>query len=118
MRATARFQERHGLGFIAEFGAAHGLDHVLAVGEVSHDTERRFGVVLIDFSFAVDNDPHPHALHATGTELRTNLFPKHGAQFEPDQTIQDAACLLGIHQIFVHLPRLLNGFEDGGFGDF
>ena len=71
-----------------------------------------------DLAFALDDEPHGDALHAACGERRTHLLPEDGRELEADQTVEDAARLLGVDQIHVDRAGLLDGFEDGPLGDF
>ena len=71
-----------------------------------------------DFLFAVHNQAQRHALHAAGTELGLDFAPQDGRELKAHQTVQHAAGLLGVHQVHVNVPGVLDGTEDGIFGDF
>jgi hypothetical protein len=68
-------------------------------------------------AFPVDNQADRHALDPARRKLWPDLSPQEGRHFVPIQPIQDAAGLLSADQILVDLPRVVEGFQDGFFGD-
>ena len=67
--------------------------------------------------------PHDHhtgcyGLHPSGRQSLFHLCPQQGTDLVAHQPIQHTACLLGIHQLHVQRPRILNGVLDGLFGNF
>ena len=58
------------------------------------------------------------ALHAARRQRRPHLLPQHGRQLETDQTIQHAARLLGVDQIHVDRPRVLDSLQNGPLRNF
>lgn len=86
--------------------------------ELRHDAEIGGRPEGDDLAFALDDEPHGDALHAACGERRTHLLPEDGRELEADQTVEDAARLLGVDQIHVDRAGLLDGFEDGPLGDF
>ena len=57
------------------------------------------------------------ALDAAGRKAGAHLTPQEGAQLIAHDTVQNPAGLLGIHQIHVDVPGMLDGLGDGGLGD-
>ena len=68
--------------------------------------------------FALDDQPHGHALHPAGREPRTNLPPQQRRHVVAVEPVDDPPHLLGPHQVGVDLARLLQGLADRLFGDF
>ena len=87
-------------------------------GELRHDTKVGGRAEGDDLALALDDQPHGDRLHAAGREGRADLLPQHGRELEADQPVQDAARLLGIDEVHVDRAGLLDGLEDGAFGDF
>ena len=110
---------QEGLGVILGFErlVARRLHCRFASAKVAHDTEGGFSDVRIDFTLAVHDDADPHALHPTRTQFGPDFAPQHRAQVESHEAVQNAARLLGVHQINVHLTWRFNGLQNGGLGD-
>ena len=68
--------------------------------------------------FALDDQPHGHALHAAGREPRANLPPQQRGNVVAVQAIDDPADFLGPDQVVVDLAGVLQGVADRLFGDF
>ncbi len=62
---------------------------------------------------ALDNQPQSHRLDAPGGEPAPNFVPQNGRNFIAHDAIEHAASLLRIHQVGVHLPRVIEGCADG-----
>ena len=84
-----------------------GLDAVVGFRTEGHD-----------FLFAVHDEAQGDALHAPGAELGLYFSPEDGGKLESHQAVQHAAGLLGVHQVHVDIPGVLNGAQDGVFGNF
>ena len=70
-----------------------------------------------DFFFAVHDEAEGDALHAAGAQLGLDFPPQDGGEFKPHQPVQHAAGLLGVHQVHVYAAGVLDGFQDGVFGN-
>jgi len=57
-------------------------------------------------------------LHATGRQPGLDFAPQYGRQLEADDAVKHAACLLCIYEVHIYGARLLDGVENGAFGDF
>ena len=86
--------------------------------ELRHDAEIGGRPEGDDLAFALDEQPHGDALHAARRQRRPHLLPQHGRQLETDQTIQHAARLLGVDQIHVDRPRVLDSLQNGPLRNF
>ena len=75
----------------------------------------RLALELLDLALTLHDKSHGHTLHTAGRKRRLHLAPEHWRQFEAHQSVEHAACLLGIHQIHINVARRLNGFQYGGF---
>ena len=119
--ADAAAQE--GLGLLArlearrEFGLEEGFVGVVGGVELGHDAEIGRGAEGDDLALALDDQPYGHRLHAAGREGRADLLPQHGRELEAHQTVQNAARLLGVHEVHVDRAGLLDGLQNGPFGD-
>ncbi len=86
--------------------------------------EQRFdGPVLdrnerFDFALAVNNHAHGDGLNTAGGEPAVDLLPEEWRKRVADQTIENAARLLGMHEFHVEFPGILDGMLDRRFGDF
>ena len=78
----------------------------------------RFPLEGQDFPFAVHDQAQGDALYASGRKFRLDFAPEHGGEFEADQAVEDAAGLLGVHQVHIDVPGIVDGLEDGCLGDF
>ena len=72
----------------------------------------------LDFAFTFNNQPQCHGLHPTRGKVTLYLCPKDWAQAVTYQTVEDAARLLGVHQIHIDLPGLGKRVRHRFFGDF
>ena len=119
----ALFQESFGLCSIAEVGGQHRLHGCrlsvgIGDGEACGDAVTAFAFEILDFAFAFHDEPYGDTLYAACREIGLHLPPKYRAELETYQAVEHAACLLGIHQVEVDGPRVLDGGEDGGLRDF
>ena len=71
----------------------------------------------LDLLLAVHDQTHGNRLHTSGRQSALDLLPKERAELIADQTIQDAPCLLRIHQINVDLVRIRHARLHAGLGD-
>ena len=71
-----------------------------------------------DFPLAVHHKPQGDALHPPCGETPVDLLPEYWGEFEPDQPVQHAPRLLGVHQVHVEFAGVEDGFPDGVPGDF
>ena len=69
------------------------------------------------FQFPLHDHAQCGALDTTCGKTATDFFPQQGGEFEADQIIQGAACLLGIDERLRKQTWVLNGFSDGPLGD-
>ena len=67
--------------------------------------------------FPLHQQPHRHRLHAAGGEAPGHLLPKQRRQGVPHQPIEDAARLLGVHQLHVEVAGGGEGAADRLLGD-
>ena len=58
-----------------------------------------------------------HGLHASGGQSAADGLPQVGRQFIADDTVEDAARLLGVDEVHVQCARLLDGGLDHRLGD-
>ena len=70
-----------------------------------------------DLPLPVHHHTGDHTLDAAGRKAGAHLAPQEGAQLIAHDAVQDAASLLGIHQIHVDVPGMLDGLGNGGLGD-
>ncbi len=70
-----------------------------------------------DLSLALDGHPQRGRLHAPGREPSSHLLPQQGADLVADQTVQDAAGLLGVHALRVDGAWIGHRRQHGVLGD-
>ena len=70
-----------------------------------------------DLVFPVHNQTGCHRLNASGGQPPANLFPEQWGKLVAHNPVQNAPRLLGIHQIIVDVPRMLNGLPDHLLGN-
>ena len=70
-----------------------------------------------DLVFPVYHQAHSYRLYTSGRQTTAHLFPQKRAELITYQTIQDTACLLGIHQIQVDLVGMAHTSLDTAPGD-
>src|SRR5579862_416621 len=63
--------------------------------------------------FAFDDQAQGDGLHAAGGEAAAYFVPEQRGNLIADDTIEDAASLLGVHQVGVHLAGMIKGSADG-----
>jgi len=91
---------------------------LLAAVEAGDDAARLFDAVerhvevpvllgrkRLDLVFAVDDHARGHRLHAAGGEAPADLAPEQRRELVADDAVEDAARLLGVHQILIDLAR-------------
>ena len=82
------------------------------------DAEEALALELLYFALAFYDEAHGHGLHSSGGEGGFHLSPQHGGELEAYDAVEHAPRLLGIDQVDVYFPRVLDGLEYGGLGDF
>ena len=107
-----------GLEACRQLGLEERLLRITGGMELCNDPEVGRRAEGDDLTLALDNQPHGDRLHTPGRECGPDLFPQHGREFEADQTVEDAARLLGVHEVHVHRTGVLDGLEDRTLGDF
>ena len=77
-------------------------------------------IKVVDTAFALYDEPHSHALHASGRKVvfHAHLPPEYRRDLEAYDAVEDTTGLLSIHQIHINRPRILHGFLDGRLGNF
>ena len=75
------------------------------------------GLEALDLLFAVIDQPHSHALHATCGQAPAHLAPEERAELVAYQTVQHPAGLLGIEQILVNGAGVGHALLHALFGD-
>ena len=70
-----------------------------------------------DFLFPLHDDPARHALHAAGAQSRGDFLPEDRRNLVADDTVDDAAGLLGLDSRHVDRPRVLKRPLHLRFGD-
>ena len=72
----------------------------------------------IDFPFSFYDQFYRNRLYASRRESRFYFFPQYRGNFKPHQTVENPAGLLGIHQILIDAPGILNRIQNRIFRDF
>ncbi len=70
-----------------------------------------------DFAFALHDDAQGHGLDPAGGEAPADFVPQQGRNLVTHQTIENAAGLLRVHQLFVDHAGVLKCFLNGVLGD-
>ena len=70
-----------------------------------------------DLILALADHPQRGALHPSRGQPRTHLLPEQRRQIEPDQKVEGAARLLGVHEVDRQASRLGHRFAHGILGD-
>src|SRR5581483_2568666 len=70
-----------------------------------------------NFTFALDDQPHGHALHAAGAQALGDFAPEDGADFPAHDAVEDAARLLGVDPVHVDGHGVLKRLLDLGLRD-
>ena len=73
---------------------------------------------LLDLALALDDEAESDGLDASGGETAADLVPQQGRDLEADETVEDAAGLLGIDQVPVDFAGMGEGLLHGLLGDF
>ena len=71
----------------------------------------------IDFILAVPDHAQGDGLDTAGGQAPLDLGPQKGRNLIAHHAVQDAAGLLGIHQVHIELPGVFQRLGDGFFGD-
>ena len=71
---------------------------------------------LHSLALPLHHDAHGHALHTPCRQLGPDLFPKHGRDFKPVETIQHSSGFLGFYQTDVYIAGFFNSVADGRLG--
>ena len=69
------------------------------------------------FAFPVDDQPSGDRLDAAGRKLRHDLLPQHRRDLVAVEPVEDAAGLLGVHQVEIKLAGVRHRIGDGLRGD-
>jgi len=75
------------------------------------------GAEHLDLGFALADQAQRHRLDAAGRAAAGQLAPQHRREREAHQVIQRAARHVGVDQLVVQFPRVLERLEHGGLGD-
>ncbi len=85
--------------------------------QVGQDLPELLGDEGLDLPLPLHDQPGRHGLDPPCREPAGDLFPKQGRKEIAHQPVQDPPGLLGVHQLLVEFPRLLEGFLHGPLGD-
>ena len=88
-----------------------------ALGEVGFDGPVLDGDECLDIPLALDHEAHGDALHAACRETWADLLPEERREAVADQAVEDAPCLLGIHQVHVDFAWVGDRRLDSAWGD-
>ena len=70
-----------------------------------------------DLVFTIHEDLGGHRLNATGRKTAAHRLPQEGRELVAHDAVEDAAGLLGVHQMHIDGARLLDGGLDHRLGD-
>ena len=76
-----------------------------------------FGLEALDLLFAVVDEADSHALYAARRQAPADFAPQEGAELVAHQTVQHAAGLLGVEQVFVDGAGMGHALLHALFGD-
>ncbi len=60
----------------------------------------------VDLAFALDDEAEGNGLDAAGGEAATDLVPEERGDLVADEAVENAAGLLGVHQVFVDVASV------------
>ena len=95
-----------------------GGEFLLLILQFCGDRPVFFGFERLDLALAVDDEPQRHRLHAPRREPALQFVVEERRKFIAHEAVQDAACLLRIHEVVVDLARVLQRLCDGLGGNF
>ena len=75
------------------------------------------GHEVLNPGFALANQPQRNRLDTARGPAARQLAPKNRRQGEADEVVQGAAGQVGLDQLLVHVPRVVERIEDGALGD-
>ena len=76
------------------------------------------GLECTDFIFPVHHHPGGHGLDTSGGKAPAHLLPKQRGELVADNPVQNPPGLLGIHQVIVDIPGVLDGLPHHPLGNF
>ena len=97
-----------------EFGT---LPQRVRRGQRGDDIPVRCALERHAFALAFHDQAGGHGLHAAGGQAWAHLAPQHRRQLIAVQTVEDAAGLLCVDHIAIHIARVVQGGVDGVLGD-
>ena len=97
-------------------GGEGQLFHVIA-GEVGVQRPVLLRLEVLNFPVTVIHHPGSNGLHPARRQASLDFFPQQGAQLIAHQPVENAPGLLGVHQILVNVPGILNALTHHVFGD-
>lgn len=116
--AYAVLKETAGLVHAPETGVKQALYPDSSGDETALDPVIRRTFKPHYLPFAVHDQTQGDGLHASGGEPPLDLPPEYRGQLEAHQPVEDAPCLLGIHEVHVYLARIAYRIEYRIFGNF
>ncbi len=99
-----------------QFGFQHGRP--VRQDEIGNHAERRLTYKFIDFPLTFHDQTHSHRLHTPGRQGWFYLTPQNRREFEPHDTVQHTARLLGVHQVNIDIAWRFNSMQNGILGNF
>ena len=115
---AARFEEGAGLFGRFEMVVEGGLELFATGGEDRLHLKICIAVECGDFALPVHYETDRYRLYAPRREPPADFPPQDGGELVTDQAVEDAPGLLGLDEVHVYLPRILDGMEDGPLGYF
>ena len=70
----------------------------------------RFAVELLDLTLTLNDKSDGYTLYTASRECWLYFSPEYRRKFETYDTVEHSTRLLGIYQVHVQMPRMLNGF--------
>jgi len=121
-RSVAFVQKGFRTGFIVKAVGAfsfqqNGLSLFVTDTEDSVDAEEGLSLEGHDLALALYHQLHGNGLHPAGTEAEFHLAPQYAGKLVTDQAVQHPAGLLGVHEVHIHQPGVIDGGFDCRRGD-
>jgi hypothetical protein len=85
--------------------------------EVRFDRPECLGLECADLVLPFHDQTKRDGLNASGRKAAHDFAPQKRRKFVSDETVEDPARLLGIHQIFINGARMFERIQDRFFGD-
>ena len=106
------------LDFLAFVFYESGYERLLVLADVGFDRPVLACFEFFDLELAFDDHAQCRALYPSGRQAALHFLPQQRRQVESDKIVERASSLLRRYEIAGDVPRMLDRFADGSFGDF